>query len=489
MHEISKLFPMHPLTVEDVLQQDPREKVDVFDRLGYYFVVIRAIDERYFRYTSTTAKGSPGSPSFSGSGSSSATVHGDAEAKAKNGEDSGQDAKTESLELHDLGAQTGAAKDEKHPDLHEDGGHNTRLAHRHGSPKVGLRSSRELAAKKVSKVSVSVGNNLYLLVFSHGVISFAFEDVSKHIDRVAARLLEITRPVELTADWIAHDLYDSVVDAFFPLISFVQSEVVEVEELASEPSAARPAARSPNFAPKQRRQRALLGSNPQGRLISVEPVSALSSPSVSEVEKRTPMLEVRRLKTIRAFRPLPVLRLGDRILNRLPNFLVKQKQKVTISRLPEWSSRTRSKPRCDAPQPRSTRRATRSSTPKPRLIRASCCTVSPTPRKIVTGLSACWAPKMTQSKAYVNVLRTCNSCNDARKPAFRIGGNARSMLARTEVSMYMSDVHDHIISMLNQLNSGEGRLSEIHHTYLAQITIENRRFRQAQTWRFLRWPA
>ncbi len=48
------------------------------------------------------------------------------------------------------------------------------------------------------------------------------------------------------------------------------------------------------------------------------------------------MLEVRRLKTVRAFRPLPVLRLGNRILDRLPRMLVKQKQKVTISRLPEW---------------------------------------------------------------------------------------------------------------------------------------------------------
>ena len=70
--------------------------------------------------------------------------------------------------------------------------------------------------------------------------------------------------------------------------------MVEVEELASEPVSTSRSRKTNNFAPKQRRQRALLGSNPEGRLISVEPVSPLSTGL--EVEKRMPMLEVRRLK-------------------------------------------------------------------------------------------------------------------------------------------------------------------------------------------------
>ena len=55
MTELSKMFPLHPLTVEDVLQQEPREKVEIFERLGYYFVVVRAIDEKYFRYSSVSS--------------------------------------------------------------------------------------------------------------------------------------------------------------------------------------------------------------------------------------------------------------------------------------------------------------------------------------------------------------------------------------------------------------------------------------------------
>jgi magnesium transporter len=45
------LLHLHPLTLEDVLQHDPREKIDVFENLGYYLIVFRAIDETYFKYT------------------------------------------------------------------------------------------------------------------------------------------------------------------------------------------------------------------------------------------------------------------------------------------------------------------------------------------------------------------------------------------------------------------------------------------------------
>lgn len=37
---------LHPLTLEDILQQDPREKLDLFPKLGYYFVSFRAIETR-----------------------------------------------------------------------------------------------------------------------------------------------------------------------------------------------------------------------------------------------------------------------------------------------------------------------------------------------------------------------------------------------------------------------------------------------------------
>lgn len=59
LRDIGELLALHPLTLEDVLHQDPREKLDTFHKLGYYFVVIRALDEQYFKYTPGTS-GPPG---------------------------------------------------------------------------------------------------------------------------------------------------------------------------------------------------------------------------------------------------------------------------------------------------------------------------------------------------------------------------------------------------------------------------------------------
>ncbi|KAH7925205.1 hypothetical protein BV22DRAFT_1195365 [Leucogyrophana mollusca] len=44
MRSIGKLLHLHPLTLEDILQQEPREKLEVFTRLGYYFIVFRALE-------------------------------------------------------------------------------------------------------------------------------------------------------------------------------------------------------------------------------------------------------------------------------------------------------------------------------------------------------------------------------------------------------------------------------------------------------------
>lgn len=35
---------LHPLTLEDILQREPREKLELFPKLGYYFIVLRAVE-------------------------------------------------------------------------------------------------------------------------------------------------------------------------------------------------------------------------------------------------------------------------------------------------------------------------------------------------------------------------------------------------------------------------------------------------------------
>ena len=38
------MLHLHPLTLEDILQQDPREKLELFPKLGYSFIAFRAVE-------------------------------------------------------------------------------------------------------------------------------------------------------------------------------------------------------------------------------------------------------------------------------------------------------------------------------------------------------------------------------------------------------------------------------------------------------------
>ncbi|KAF9787181.1 hypothetical protein BJ322DRAFT_1107254 [Thelephora terrestris] len=49
MKALGKLLHLHPLTLEDILQQDPREKMELFPKLGYYFIVFKAIESERTR--------------------------------------------------------------------------------------------------------------------------------------------------------------------------------------------------------------------------------------------------------------------------------------------------------------------------------------------------------------------------------------------------------------------------------------------------------
>lgn len=52
---LSQMLRIHPLTLEDILHQEPREKLELFPKLGYYFVIFRALEgeqarEQFRRY-------------------------------------------------------------------------------------------------------------------------------------------------------------------------------------------------------------------------------------------------------------------------------------------------------------------------------------------------------------------------------------------------------------------------------------------------------
>ncbi|WVQ79655.1 hypothetical protein IAT38_001755 [Cryptococcus sp. DSM 104549] len=214
LRDIGELLGLHPLTLEDVLQQDPREKLDIFDKLGYYFLVVRSLDESYFKYTPGTSNvlaatfdksRDPRSPSEKGTPG-----------------EMGMEQDREGVESKVEGRRRGWGM----------GRATGKMATKSGE-KVEIIEDRP---GKEGLEGVGVGAvNVYLVVFADGVVSFHFEDISKHTRRVLDRVLSLTH-ADHSADWIAHGLLDSIVDAFFPLIRYVDGAVDDIDSLTIDPT-------------------------------------------------------------------------------------------------------------------------------------------------------------------------------------------------------------------------------------------------------------
>jgi Mg2+ and Co2+ transporter CorA len=63
---------------------------------------------------------------------------------------------------------------------------------------------------------------------------FHYDDVSKHTRRVLERCLA-SHDDEATSDWISHGLLDSIIDAFFPLMGYVDGAVDDMDSLTIDP--------------------------------------------------------------------------------------------------------------------------------------------------------------------------------------------------------------------------------------------------------------
>jgi magnesium transporter len=108
-----QLLQLHPLTLEDILQRESREKFEHFPRLGYYFVVFRAVDR-------------PGPNTVQKEDDETSSIHGLPEI-------------TEVLEI----------------------------------------------------------TNIYLVVFKEGICVFHFEDISRHIDALKTKVLQLEGTIPL----------------------------------------------------------------------------------------------------------------------------------------------------------------------------------------------------------------------------------------------------------------------------------------------------
>ncbi|KAJ7092686.1 hypothetical protein C8R44DRAFT_816287 [Mycena epipterygia] len=318
MRAIGKLLHLHPLTLEDILMQDPREKLERFPKLGYYFLSFRAIESWDNREKLWDQDG----------------------------------------DEHDQGV-VGEA-------------------------------------------------NVYLIVFNEGICSFHFTDISDHIDRVRNRLILLEKSANMSSDWIAHGILDSIVDSFFPFLQGLEREVIAIEDIVFSGGSNTRASDSPSG-----------GFNVEKSTPEPKDIEKTSWPD--ELSEKN----VARLDTTRAYFSLP-----------WPPFIAKGK--INIPK--RWK----------AAPPTKTRPSPTASTLH-RMARA---------RRLVTSLS-----RLLATKSEVVAQLRKRLLTSVQSGTSKVSGDRES----AEVAIYLGDVQDHILTLENALGHYERMLSQSHPLYISHV--------------------
>lgn len=327
LQTIGKLLHIHPLTLEDILQQDPREKMELFSKLGYYFISFRTI-------------------------------------------------------------QNAAATQPDHQGISSDD----------DFYQAGDGALREA--------------NIYVVVFKEGICTFYFTDVSEHIEKVRNRVQLLQDCFNMSSDWIAHGILDSVVDSFFPFLKEIEQQVLAVEALVF----------SSNDVPHTSSTNILVDlmhtTNDQCEA-NIEKLSDTLSKEMGEA----PPSWNHNLSLSRLIRPLFFGRLKCRLQNLWNTFATTREartQAMTTNTLL-------------------------------RMARA---------RRLVTSLT--------------RLLATKSEVTSQIRKRFLIGGRQTASPQGNddlEIAIYMGDVQDHILTLQQSLHHYEHMLSDSHPAYLTQLRI------------------
>ncbi|KAG2369362.1 hypothetical protein BDR07DRAFT_1388471 [Suillus spraguei] len=330
LQTIGKLLHIHPLTLEDILQQDPREKMELFSKLGYYFVSFRTIQNATVEQ-----------PDFQGIASDG-----------------------DIYKAHD-----GALREA----------------------------------------------NIYMVVFKEGICTFYFTDVSEHIEKVRNRVQLLQDCFNMSSDWIAHDILDSVVDSFFPVLKEIEQQVLAVEALIFSSNVSH----TPS-------------TNTLVDLTHIptdKPTSNQCDPNIEKLPntlskeiRETPPSLNRSLSFSQFTQPLFFRRLKCKLQNLWNNFATTHEARSQVT----------------------------TANTLLRMARA---------RRLVTSLT--------------RLLATKSEVISQIRKRFLIGGRQTTSPQANddlEIAIYMGDIQDHILTLQQSLHHYEHMLSDSHPAYLTQLS-------------------
>lgn len=351
LRAIGMLLHIHPLTLEDILQQDPREKLELFPKLGYYFISFRAIES-----------------------------------------------KAERSRMQ-------------------------REARKHA----------EMSGGDPDAADIPMGEaNVYLVVFNDGICCFHFRDISDHLERVRNRIVLLDEVVNMSSDWIAHGILDSIVDSFFPFFNEIEREVMDIDDLVYADADAEEISEEPVVIVAEPHTPSTLKQE-----LPPEPTPLTKESPLQSEEKKTSAPSNPSEESIRPHftAPRPTLRM-----------LFRRARRYIIGLWHRLSRLTRAQNRPAKVNPRIT------------TLRRMAKT-----RRLVTNLGRSLAGK---SEVVTRIRKRL--LQQGFEPAL---GNGGSKSEELEVAIYMGDIHDHILTLQGSLNHMERMLSQSHPSYLSQLRM------------------
>ena len=293
---------------------------------------------------------------------------------------------------------------------------------------------------------------------------FHFEDIDKHITRVRDRIQQygIARNISsrkphspvhdrtdhaLTrfcsfdpTDWIAYGLMDSIVDTFFPLIDFIESESDDIDEFLA----------NPLFDP--RRVQPDPATTP-----AIEPLSSTSSDNpVSEVKNIRPShLFKLRLPTLVKTRSLA------QMYGSVKSATVPSHREATLSKFGRGlPSSAHAHAKRDPLAPRTMSKKSLKGVDDKLYDRGKMLKRIAMSRKLIMGLSRLLIPK-------TDVVRGLRK--RIRDEALSLGNAEPGQ--RHDINIYLGDLQDHIITMQQTLHFFDTMLSHDHPAYLGVLRL------------------
>ena len=438
MKVISKTFGIHPLTTEDIFLGEVREKVELFK--DYYLICFRSFDivaEKHTRRQKEKTNGidSNGNPTNgSDSGNRSGVLN--ILKKLWSGNKTNQG---EAVKLLKRRASTMSYSSSYNGGNANNVNNNT-VSLKSGSIRnrrksiIKKRQERERFKRKSGdRHKPRAGEleplNVYIIVFRTGVLTFHFAPTPHPINvRRRARLLRDY--LDVTADWIAYALIDDITDAFGPMIELIEDEVYDIED-------------------------AILKMNHNDSDSDSDSSSSSSSDDDSDSMSDESSENGRLLhKSSRS-------RNGDGI--RIPRSVHSGGSGIFTGRRSSYSTSG------------SSGILTRSSMNTSSSSSSDSSSDASTFNANLIG----WKKKGDMlrrigdcRKRVMSILRLLGAKADVIKGFAKRYNGQWDTAAQAEISMYLDDIQDHIITMVSSLNHYEKLLSRSHSNYLAQINID-----------------